>query len=65
MRPTRFPDERSVAGYRAAGHWQDRSLDHYLKRAARLWGDRTAVVDGARRLTFSEVYRDALRLAAA
>ncbi|MCT1515778.1 AMP-binding protein [Dietzia cercidiphylli] len=65
MRPTRFPDGRSVAGFRAAGHWQDRSLDHYLERSARLWGDRVAVVDGAQRLTFSEVYRDAMRLAAA
>ncbi|MBB1022936.1 MULTISPECIES: AMP-binding protein [unclassified Dietzia] len=65
MRPTRLPDDRSVAAFRAAGHWQDRPLDHYLDRAARLWGERTAVVDGDRRVSFSEVNRDAMRLAAA
>lgn len=65
MRPTRFPDERSVSAFRAGGHWQDRSLGYYTERAAKLWADDVAVVDGDRRLTFSEVYQQALRLAAA
>ncbi|WP_314035751.1 AMP-binding protein [Dietzia sp. CH92] len=65
MRPTRFPDERQVAAFRAEGHWQDLPVDHFAERAARLWPDAVAVVDGDRRLTFAQVYRDAVRLAAA
>ncbi|WP_439030711.1 AMP-binding protein [Gordonia terrae] len=65
MRPTHSPHPDLAARYRAAGHWQGRTLDFFVERAAALCPDAVAVVDGTRRLTFADVERGSLRLAAA
>lgn len=65
MRPTHSPRPDLAVRYRAAGHWRDQTVDHFLERAAALYPDTVAVIDGDRRLTFADVERDSLRLAAA
>ena len=44
-----------AARYRAAGHWVDQPLGHWPRRWAEAHGDRTALVDGATRLTYREL----------
>lgn len=46
-------------------HWRDQPIGHYLTRAASLFPDAVAVIDGDTRLTFADVDRDATTLAAA
>ncbi|WP_329566898.1 AMP-binding protein [Streptomyces sp. NBC_01361] len=65
MWPTHPPAPERADHYRAIGAWRDRPVGRYLSRAAALWPDALAVVDGARRLTFAEVDRRATELAAA
>ncbi|OZF53214.1 AMP-binding protein [Rhodococcus sp. 14-1411-2a] len=65
MLPTRPPDIDLARTYRERGLWRDLPIGHYLSRAARLYPDATAVVDGDRRATFADIDRDATRLAAA
>jgi cyclohexanecarboxylate-CoA ligase len=65
MRPTRPPAAELAAQYRARGDWRDRPIAGYLRRAAALWPDALAVVDGDRRLAFADVDRQATALAAA
>ncbi|OZD78961.1 cyclohexanecarboxylate-CoA ligase [Rhodococcus sp. 05-2256-B2] len=65
MLPTRPPSADLAHSYRTGGQWNDRPIGYYLTRAARMYPDAVAVVDGARRVTFAEIDRDATRLAAA
>lgn len=65
MRPTHSPRPDLAVRYRAAGHWRDQTVDHFLERAAARYPDTVAVIDGDRRLTFADVERESLRLAAA
>lgn len=65
MRPTHSPHPDLAEQYRAAGHWRDRTVDHFVERAAALYPDAVAIIDGDRRLTFADVERESLRLAAA
>ncbi|RVU20846.1 cyclohexanecarboxylate-CoA ligase [Streptomyces antnestii] len=65
MRPTHPPAAELAAQYRAHGDWRDRPIAGYLRRAATLWPDALALVDGDRRLTFADVDRQATALAAA
>lgn len=65
MLPTRPPSADLAHSYRTDGHWSDRPIGHYLTRAARMYPDAVAVVDGKRRATFAEIDRDATRVAAA
>ncbi|MFC6065307.1 AMP-binding protein [Streptomyces ochraceiscleroticus] len=65
MWPTHPPAPESAARYRERGAWRDRPLGGYLTRAAAVWPDALAVVDGDRRLTFADVDRQATALAAA
>ncbi|MER5177315.1 AMP-binding protein [Streptomyces sp. NPDC002896] len=65
MWPTHPPMVELAAQYRAIGAWRDRPVGWYLTRAAALWPDALAVVDGDRHLTFAEVDRQAAALAAA
>jgi 2,3-dihydroxybenzoate-AMP ligase len=50
--------------YRQAGCWRGRPLGSHLWRWARRWGDRVAVVDGERRLTYQDLATRADSLAA-
>lgn len=59
---TPWPDE-FAARYRAAGYWRDRTLAEMLDESVREHGARTAIVDGARRITYSELGRRTERLA--
>ncbi|MEW2626129.1 AMP-binding protein [Streptomyces sp. NPDC048106] len=65
MWPTHPPTAERAARYRADGAWRDQPVARYLRRAATLWPDALAVVDGERRLTFADVDRQATKLAAA
>lgn len=65
MRPTHSPHPDLAVLYRAAGHWRDKTIDHFVERAAELYPDTVAIIDGDRRLTFADVERESLRLAAA
>ena len=65
MRPTHSPRPDLAVRYRAAGHWRDQTVDHFLERAAARYPDTVAVIDGDRRLTFADVEQQSLRLAAA
>lgn len=65
MWPTHPPAPERAAHYRAIGAWRDNPVGRYPSRAAALWPDALAVVDGARHLTFAEVDRRATELAAA
>jgi cyclohexanecarboxylate-CoA ligase len=55
--------EARVRASRAAGHWRDETLEIYLDRWARTRPDRTAMVDGAGRLTWAELARRVERVA--
>ncbi|WP_369249783.1 (2,3-dihydroxybenzoyl)adenylate synthase [Streptomyces sp. R41] len=57
--PTEFAER-----YRREGYWQGRTLHDLLRAAEREHGDRTAVVSGARRLTFTRLLAEADELAA-
>ena len=48
---TPWPDE-CAARYRAAGYWRDRTLAEMLDDSIREHGSRTAIVDGARRISY-------------
>ncbi|REE71393.1 cyclohexanecarboxylate-CoA ligase [Rhodococcus wratislaviensis] len=65
MWPTRPPTPDLAHSYRESGHWRDQPIGHYLTRAASLFPDAVAVIDGDTRLTFADVDRDATTLAAA
>ncbi|MEK8073085.1 AMP-binding protein [Rhodococcoides navarretei] len=65
MLPTRPPSADLAHSYRTGGQWNDRPIGYYLTRAARMYPDAVAVVDGERRVTFAEIDRDATRVAAA
>lgn len=65
MRPTHSPRPDLAVRYRAAGHWRDQTVDHFLERAAARYPDTVAVIDGDWRLTFADVERESMRLAAA
>ncbi len=64
LRPTRPPRPEVAAAYRAAGHWRDRAVGEQFDWCVREHGDRLAVVDGERRLTFAEVGEQVRRFAA-
>ncbi|MEJ3747314.1 AMP-binding protein [Actinomycetes bacterium KLBMP 9797] len=53
-----------AARYRAAGYWQGETLGGFLDRIAAEFGDRVAIVDGARRWSYRELDARAGRLAA-
>lgn len=52
-----------AASYRRRGVWRGVALGEAIEASARAHGDREAVIDGARRLTFAELLRRARRLA--
>jgi 2,3-dihydroxybenzoate-AMP ligase len=47
--------EEAAERYAAAGHWRDRPLGHWMWTWADRHGDRVAVVDGDRRVTYREL----------
>ena len=49
-----YPADRAAA-YRAAGFWADRTIGEELSAAARTHGDRLAVVDARRRLSYAQL----------
>jgi 2,3-dihydroxybenzoate-AMP ligase len=53
-----------AASYRAAGYWRDRTLGEELRDWAGRHGDRIALVDGDRRLSYADLDAAADRLAA-
>lgn len=65
MWPTRPAPPEEAALYRRAGCWRDEDLGSYLQWAAREFGEKVAVVDRARRVTFAEVAAQVERVAAA
>lgn len=56
--------ETAAEQYRRAGHWEGSCVFDVLSRAARTQPDKTALVCGAQRLSYADLQRDALRLAA-
>ena len=58
----RFPAE-FAARYRAKGYWEDSSLREVFDQAFERYGDRIAVIDGHRSITYSQLNRNATRLA--
>ena len=58
-----WPEDLARA-YRERGYWLGRSLGSLLRDAAAAWPDRTALVDGARRITYAQLDTRADRLAA-
>jgi len=58
----RFPAE-FAARYRAKGYWEDRSLREVFYQACERYGDRIAVIDGQRSITYSQLNQNATRLA--
>ena len=58
----RFPPE-FAARYRAKGYWEDRSLREVFDQACERYGDRVALVDGRRSITYSQLEQNATRLA--
>ena len=50
--------------YRERGYWIGETFDDLLRARAETFGDRVAVVDGDRRVTFRQLYDRAARLAA-
>lgn len=65
MLPTRPPNAELAQTFRDGGYWRDQPIGHFLTRAAGRYPSATAVIDGDRRLTFTDVDREATRLAAA
>jgi len=60
---TPWPEE-FARRYRAAGYWQDITLDEMLRRSARARPEAIALVQGERRLTYAELAGQVERLAA-
>jgi len=58
----RFPAE-FAARYRAKGYWEDRSLREIFDEAFERYGDRIAVIDGQRSITYSQLNQNATCLA--
>jgi 2,3-dihydroxybenzoate-AMP ligase len=58
----RFPPELA-ARYRAKGYWEDRPLREVFDDAFVRFGDRIAVIDGERLVTYAELNERATRLA--
>ncbi|WP_282106941.1 MULTISPECIES: (2,3-dihydroxybenzoyl)adenylate synthase [unclassified Crossiella] len=58
-----WPDEYA-ARYREAGHWQDVPIGELLRDWAFQHGDRTALVDGDRRISYAQLDAAADRMAA-
>jgi 2,3-dihydroxybenzoate-AMP ligase len=58
-----WPDD-VARRYRERGYWTGQTLDGLLRDRAATVGDRVAVVDGDRELSFGELHDRALRLAA-
>jgi len=56
--------EDFAARYRAAGHWDGRTLFSVLDTAAARWPDKAALVAGEQRLSYRELQQQATRLAA-
>ena len=56
--------EEIAARYRAAGHWDGRTLFSVLEHSAAHWPDKTALVAGELRLSYRELLAQAARLAA-
>lgn len=56
--------EAMAERYRAAGHWDGRTLFSVLAQSAARWPDKAALVAGERRLTYRDLQAQALRLAA-
>ena len=65
MRPgcVPFPDDVAER-YRAAGHWRGERLGDLLRRWAEAGGDRVAVTDGRKAMTYAELDAAADRVAA-
>ncbi|MGH2394182.1 MAG: AMP-binding protein, partial [Candidatus Limnocylindria bacterium] len=66
--PVPVPDDAVLTPERAramtaAGWWRNETLDTYLDRWARERPDKTAIVDGAGRLTWAELAREVERVA--
>jgi len=59
---TRWPDG-CASRYRRHGYWSGETLADMLAAAARRWPDRTAVVDGQRRIDYPELVDRSERLA--
>ena len=57
-----FPPE-FAARYRAKGYWQDKSLAQEFAVVYQRFADRIAIVDGDRRLTYTELDRITTNLA--
>lgn len=53
-----------VKQYTAKGYWVETTTNEALEEATRRFPDRVALVDGRRRLTYAQYYREAQRLAA-
>ena len=58
----RFPAD-FAARYRAQGYWEDRSLRDVFDEAFERYGDRVALIDGARSVTYAQLNQRATRLA--
>ncbi|MBV9784920.1 MAG: AMP-binding protein [Acidisphaera sp.] len=58
------PSAEAVRRYTEAGYWGDASIGDILERAARAHPEREALVDGSRRLSYAQYWRQAQRLAA-
>ncbi len=58
-----WPEERARA-YRAAGYWRGETLPQLLCRQAAAHGQRTALVDAQRRLSYQQLSLEVRRLAA-
>src|ERR1044071_8373683 len=58
----RFPAE-FAARYRAKGYWEDRSLRDVFDEAFERYGDRVALIDGERAVSYAQLNEHATRLA--
>src|SRR5689334_8408085 len=58
----RFPTE-FAARYRAKGYWEDRSLRDIFDEAFERYGDRVALIDGERSVSYAQLNQCATRLA--
>jgi 2,3-dihydroxybenzoate---[aryl-carrier protein] ligase len=58
----RFPAE-FAARYRANGYWQDRSLRDVFDEPFERYGDRVALIDGERSVSYAQLNQHATRLA--
>src|ERR1043165_4520217 len=58
----RFPAE-FAARYRSKGYWEDRSLRDVFDEAFERYGDRVALIDGERAVSYAQLNEHATRLA--